>query len=344
VRRRTLVTEIVLLAVFLLALAYLGRVGWYMRPTPTLTPTLTPTPTPTYTPTPTPVPSPTPTATPTRHQVPPVGSAVDRFDGERAYRDVVAQVALGPRIPGSQASAQARAYFRKHLEQAGWQVSEQRFSYANVSLANLVARKGEGPVIIVGAHYDSRPRADNDPDPARRETPVPAANDGASGAAVLLELARVLRWDETQGAIWLYFFDAEDSGNIAGWPWVLGSSHAAQSLPRDTRVEAMVLLDMVGDRDQQFYWEGNSDPGLRAEVWLQSVQLGYGPYFIPRVKYSLTDDHVPFVQRGIPAVDVVDFDYPYWHTTEDTADKVAPESLTRVGRVITLWLEKRRMP
>lgn len=315
--RRVRLTEVVLVALFLLSLAYLGRVGWSMRPTPPPSPT--PTPTPTVTPTPTP--------------------AVPPFDGQRAYQHVVAQVELGPRVPGSEASARARAYFRRHLEAAGWEVEEEAFTYRGTRLVNLVARRGSGPVVILGAHYDSRPRADRDQDPARRQDPVPGANDGASGAAVLLELPRVLRWDEARVAVWLYFFDGEDSGNIDDWTWAVGASHAAASLPPDRKVEAMVLLDMVGDADQQFYWEGNSDPNLRAALWDTGGQLGYRSVFVPEVKYTIMDDHVPFVRRGIPAVDIIDFDYAYWHTTADTADKVSAESLARVGRVVALWLE-----
>ncbi len=315
-KQKSLIVQLILVGIFLLAVGYLGRVGWALRPTPPPTPT----PTPTFTP----LPSPTPTPTPSH------------FDGARAYEHVKAQVAFGPRVPGSDASARARAYMRAVLLRAGWQVTEEPHTYKGTPVVNLVARRGKGPILIIGAHYDSRRFADRDPDPTQREKPVPGANDGASGVAVLLELARVLRWDEARHAIWLYFFDAEDQGNIDGWPWSVGATFAAQQAP--PAVEAVVILDMVGDRDQQFYLERNSDPQLRATIWQVAQRLGMEHVFIPEEKYSIVDDHLPFIRVGIPAVDVIDFDYTYWHTTADTADKVSATSLERVGRVIQAWV------
>jgi Zn-dependent M28 family amino/carboxypeptidase len=101
----------------------------------------------------------------------------------------------------------------------------------------------------------------------------------------------------------------------------------------------MILVDMVGDADQQFYYEGNSDPALREELWQIAADLGYGETFIPEHRWTMIDDHVPFARRGIPAVDIIDFDYPYWHTTQDTCDKVSAQSLERVGRVVEQYVE-----
>jgi glutaminyl-peptide cyclotransferase len=103
-------------------------------------------------------------------------------------------------------------------------------------------------------------------------------------------------------------------------------------------VQAFVLLDMVGDADQKFFYEGNSNPELRKQIWDVAEELGMGAYFLPTVKYTMTDDHLPFVALGIPAVDIIDFDYPYWHTRSDTIDKVSPDSLERIGRVLIQWL------
>ncbi len=105
--------------------------------------------------------------------------------------------------------------------------------------------------------------------------------------------------------------------------------------------EAMVLVDMIGDADQQLYYEGNSNFALRGRLWAIAAELGFGDAFIPQLKYTMIDDHVPFARRGIPAVDIIDFDYPYWHTVEDTADKASPDSLYRVGRTLEVWLENR---
>lgn len=307
--------QLVLWAFFLLALAYLGRIGWAWRST------LIPTPVATATPTPTP--------------------AARTFDPARSLEHVRAQMAFGPRVPNTQAATQAREYIRRVLQQNGWTVEFQAFTYRGVPLVNVVARRGRGPVFIVGAHYDSRRFADHDPDPEKRREPVPGANDGASGTAVLLELARVLTWDTDRYAVWLYFFDAEDQGNIDGWPWAVGARHAAAALPPELDVRGVIVVDMVGEAEQQIFWEGNSTPALREALWNTAARLGYDRYFVPQVRYTIIDDHIPFLERGIPAVDIIDFDYPYWHTTADTEDKIAAASLERVGRVVEAWLESR---
>ena len=101
----------------------------------------------------------------------------------------------------------------------------------------------------------------------------------------------------------------------------------------------MILVDMVGDADQQIYLEANSDEALSQKIWATAAQLGYGNYFRPEVRWHLVDDHIPFARLGVPAVDIIDFDYEYWHTTADTADKISPESLERVGRTLLTYLE-----
>jgi len=264
-------------------------------------------------------------------------SAISRFSGEQAYQFVLEQVAFGPRPVGSEAGWRTGDYIIRQLEVTGWEVSTQEFTYKGVTGRNIIGKGGSGPVIILGAHYDTRPVADQDPDPARRSEPILGANDGASGVAVLLELARVLDQAALKREVWLTFFDAEDRGRLDGWPFSVGAMEMARRL---TQVpEAMVLVDMVGDADQQIYFESNSHPDLAAEIWKVAKSLGYEKYFIPQLKYTIIDDHLPFVQRGIPAVDIIDFDYPYWHTVEDTADKVSPESLQRVGHTLQVWLE-----
>jgi Zn-dependent M28 family amino/carboxypeptidase len=171
--------------------------------------------------------------------------------------------------------------------------------------------------------------------------PVPGAVDGASGVAVLLELARTLDLEEIEQEIWLAFFDIEDngSGGMPGFDWIVGSTYMAQNLAVTPR--AMVLVDMVGDADQQLYYEGNSDVELQATLWHIAAELGFGEQFVPELKHTMLDDHLPFARAGIPAVDIIDFDYPYWHTEEDTVDKASSDSLMRVGRTIEVWLEDR---
>jgi glutaminyl-peptide cyclotransferase len=288
-------------------------------PTATLPPTATASPTATVAPTLTPTPTP----------------AAHAFDGEAAYLHVLEQDE--PRPTGSEAIRGLGDYIGQQLQASGWQVETQDFTYMDVGARNVIGRAGSGPVVIIGAHYDTRRVADQDPDPAKRTTPVPGANDGASGVAVLLELASALDKSRLANEVWLTFFDAEDNGDLDGWDWSAGSTYMADNL--QVTPAYVVVLDMIGDADQQIYKERNSDPVVQDQIWAVAAGLGYQSYFIPQYKWAMTDDHTPFLRRGIAAVDVIDFDYPYWHTTEDTADKVSPEALERVGRVMQALLE-----
>ena len=262
----------------------------------------------------------------------------ESFDGQRALADVQTQVAFGPRTPGSTGHAQVVEWMREELSDAGWESRIQSAEMLGHQIQNVIAYRGEEqPTIIIAAHYDTRLFADNNPDPAMRLEPVPGANDGASGVAVLLELARVL--PEEDNSTWLVFFDAEDNGRIEGWDWILGSQAFVAEL--DFRPEAVVIVDMIGDADQNIYIERNSDPALVQEIWSVAAELGYDGAFIPEAKYSILDDHTPFLQAGIPAVDIIDFDYPYWHTVEDTADKISAGSLQAVGETLQEWIARR---
>ncbi len=256
------------------------------------------------------------------------------FDGERAYQDVLYQTSLGARTPGSQAHAETRAWILQTLKRAGWQAESQSVQMMGHDLYNLVGKRGSGrPWVIFGAHYDSRLVADQTP--GGSDQPVPGANDGASGVAVLLELARTLP-EDLPGEVWLVFFDGEDNGDLPGWDWILGSRAFAQSL--SAQPDAVVVVDMIGDADLNVYLEENSERKLRTQIWETAAKLGYDQYIIPQHKYTMLDDHLPFRQRGIPAVDLIDFDYPYWHTTADTADKVSAHSLQVIGDTLTHWL------
>ncbi|MCW5876040.1 MAG: M28 family peptidase [Anaerolineales bacterium] len=258
------------------------------------------------------------------------------FDGRRALADIETQLALGPRTPGSAAHAAAVDWMLETLRAAGWHAEVQEAERLGQPVRNVVAKRGAGaPWLLLGAHYDSRLHADMDSDSAAHSQPVPGANDGASGVAVLLELARVLPQD-LPGEVWLVFFDAEDSGRIEGWDWIMGSRAFAESL--DAHPDAVVIVDMIGDADLQIYYEANSDSTLREEIWTQAAELGYGDVFIPTVRHSMLDDHTPFIELGIPAVLLIDFNYPYWHTLEDTLDKVSAGSLQAVGDTLLAWL------
>ena len=257
------------------------------------------------------------------------------FDGQRALADVETQVAFGPRTPDSSGHAQALEWTQSELSAAGWDSRIQSAEMLGHPIQNIIAYRGEEPPkIILGVHYDTRMIADNDPDPTQRTEPVPGANDGASGVAVLLELARVL--PKESAPVWLVFFDTEDNGRIEGWDWILGSQVFVREL--EFHPEAVLIVDMIGDADQNIYIERNSNPKLVKEIWDIASELGYEESFIPEPKYSMFDDHTPFLQAGIPAIDIIDFDYPYWHTTGDTVDKVSAESLESVGTTLQEWI------
>ncbi|MGE5251249.1 MAG: M28 family peptidase [Bacteroidota bacterium] len=257
------------------------------------------------------------------------------FDGARALADVQTQVSFGPRIPGTDGHARIQSWMQGELESAGWIVEVQTTTEAGHKVENLVARRdARPPEIILGAHYDTRIFADRDPNTTLRTQPVPGANDGASGVAVLVELARTL--PRETAPVWLVFFDAEDNGRIADWDWILGSRAFVRQNPVTPR--AVVVVDMVGDSDLKIYMEQNSDAALRAQIWEAASRAGYGRVFIPTPGPSLLDDHAPFVEAGLAAVDIIDFDYPYWHTTQDTPDKVSADSLRAVGATLNAWI------
>ncbi|MFZ5918307.1 MAG: M28 family peptidase [Chloroflexota bacterium] len=314
-------------------------------PTATLTTAASPLDVPTPAPSATPTVAPTPTATTESSPLPTPAILDDlSFDGGLAYEFVLAQCDLGPRPTGSEAGWATGDYLIGQLERMGWQVVVHEFTFLDVPGRNIIGKKGSGPVAMLGAHYDTRPYADHNPE-GQREQWILGANDGGSGVAVLLELARILEVEKTGHEIWLAFFDAEDRGNLDGWPFSVGAGWLAQDIAQHTRPELspapefVIVVDMVGDAGQELHYEGFSEPALNARIWSLAHDLGYGAIFVPDVKHRLIDDHRPFIDVGIPAIDIIDFDYPFWHTTEDTADKVEPASLERVGRVLELFLE-----
>ncbi|MGB0388263.1 MAG: M28 family peptidase [Ardenticatenaceae bacterium] len=264
------------------------------------------------------------------------------FDGDKAMAHANAQCEIGPRPAGSEALLETRAYIEEKLEAAGWEVVRQDGEFQGVPIHNVIGVKGEGVPRMVGAHYDTRPAADKEPDPAKKEEWIIGGNDGASGVAVLLELARVLEVPEGR-QVQLAFFDAEDRGRLDGWPFSVGARLVAEGLDElpIERPEAMVVLDMIGDADQQIFREGNSDQALNDTLFGIADDLGFSEKgFYNRGKHIIIDDHLPFLEQGIPAADLIDFDYPYWHTTQDTCDKLGVDSLLRVGRVMEVWLEE----
>ena len=253
------------------------------------------------------------------------------------------QMDLGPRTPGSQAHAQFITQTTAFLEEAGWSVQSSAEKFRGKTVQNITADRSaentDGKWIVIGAHFDSRIQADQEKIPANKHQPVPAANDGASGVAVLLGLAKTLPKLENQH-ITLAFFDAEDQGNLMGWPdWCLGSQLLAEQYGKlERKPDAVIVIDMIGDANLNIYRERNSNQALTDELFSLAGKLGYSKQFIDQPKYSMQDDHIPFLNQGIPAVDLIDFDYTWWHTLGDTADKVSEASLQAVYNVLFQYL------
>ncbi len=211
-----------------------------------------------------------------------------------------------------------------------------------LALVNIVGsyRPGERRRVLLGAHYDTRPRAERDPLEENRGTPIPGANDGASGVAVLLEIARLLGERQPPVGVDIVLFDGEDYGEEGRTEdYLLGSKHYASRLG-DRRPEAVIVVDMVGERGARFPVEGFSEaasPGLAARIWGIARDLGIEA-FDRRRGPAIIDDHLPFIQAGLAAVDIIDFEYPHWHTLADTPDKCDARSLDAVGRVLVRFL------
>jgi glutaminyl-peptide cyclotransferase len=266
------------------------------------------------------------------------------FDGERAFAYLQQQVTYGPRIPNTPAHEQTGDWILTRLRATADTVVVTAFRHRTgkgdtLHLRNFLARfrPQEAARVLFLAHWDTRPRADQSPNIGAQRMPVPGADDGASGVAVLLGVADALKAKAPAVGVDLLFVDGEDYGNFADSNDVLiGSRYfAAHRPPGDPPLYA-VLFDMVGDKNLNIYYEGNSQafaPEVVDRVWRTARDLGYGSYFLPGVKHTLLDDHVSLQHVGVHAIDVVDFDYPYWHTTDDTIDKVAAASLQIVGDV-----------
>jgi len=257
------------------------------------------------------------------------------FDGNNAVNYIERQIEFGPRIPGSANSDAMKGFVRGEMGVAGWIVENQDFVFDQENLTNIIAKSSiNPPKVIIGTHYDTRALSDNEVSLSLQKTPVPGANDGASGTAVLLELSKTIERDELD--IWLVFFDAEDQGNLENWEWSIGAQYFVNQL--NFSPEYVIIIDMIGDANLGIYKEKNSTVSLVESIWDEAKKLGYSSYFFQDYKYSIIDDHLPFINKGIPTCLIIDLDYPYWHTTKDTLDKVSGESLKIIGDVLLSWL------
>jgi len=278
-------------------------------------------------------------------------SAQTDFDGARAYEDLLDQCDLGTREPGSAGAQAALELFQETLEPLADEFHFQHFQLADpysdgtLNLTNVIARfqPEKTDRIILCAHWDSRPRGEYDKQFPNR--PILGANDGASGVAVLLEIARQLELSPTQPGIDIILFDGEDYGKPGDLEhYLLGSTYYVQHAYRP-RARQVILLDMVGDAQLQLKIDPvsyRSAPHVMEELWKLAASIGYTQFKLTQGS-AMYDDHVPFIDAGIPAIDIIDFEYPgpdnrYWHTQEDTPDKCSAESMEAVGNTLLSWL------
>jgi len=250
------------------------------------------------------------------------------FDGAAALRHLERVVALGPRPAGSPASARTRAYILGELRAASITAREAETPHGRLTMANVVAvLPGRRPdVILIGGHYDTK---------WFREIRFVGANDGGSSTALLIELARALAARPHEFAYWIVWFDGEEAreswtatDSLYGSRWMAAELGRTGRLPR-----AVLVADMIGDRDLGIRREALSTDWLTDLLWTAAARRGFGAHFLPDT-LAVEDDHAPFLRAGVPAALLIDFDYPPWHTAADTLDKVSARSLEVVGSVL----------
>jgi glutaminyl-peptide cyclotransferase len=275
------------------------------------------------------------------------GLAAPDFDAARALGHIRTQVAFGPRVPGSDGHRRQLEWMTGFLRERADDVEHQSFTHVTAAghtleLTNVIARfrPDARERVLLLAHWDTRPTADHDPDTRRRGEPILGANDGASGVAVLLELADVLSRHSAPIGVDLLFTDGEDYGPGTG-DMFLGARHFATHKPAGYRPMYGVLLDMVADRDPRFLMEGYSQeyaPEVVSRVWQIAEEIGVGAYFPRRRGGYIMDDHVALNEAGIRTANIIDFEYgpsnAHWHTHADDLSNVSDVGLGAVGRVL----------
>ena len=275
-------------------------------------------------------------------------SEAQRFDAAQAMAWVRLQVAAGPRVPGMPGHKTVADWLVKELRARADSVEVQAFKHVTASgdtlaLENVIARfrPADPNRILYLTHWDTRPVAENEPDSSRRNQPIPGANDGASGTALLLEVADALKKAPPTVGVDLLFVDGEDYGSFETDSLkdvLIGARYFARHLPPGYHPLFAVLWDMIGGRDQVIYEEGYSlerAPEVVERVWITAEDLHLGAMFRPVPEGGIVDDHVPLQDAGIRAIDVIGYEnYKAWHhTLEDTPDKVSEQSLADVGKL-----------
>ena len=283
------------------------------------------------------------------------------FEVDSAYSFLTHQVSLGARVPGTPAHSACASWIESKLREWGYKVTLQPFKGKDyhgkdISGTNIIATRHpeeSGERILLMAHWDTRPVADQDPNPYAQSTPILGADDGASGVAVLLEIARQESLLGSERAIDFVFFDLEDGGQGGSDDsWCLGSTYWAKH-PHTPGYKARygILLDMVGAQGARFYWETLSREYARpilSALWSTAAQLGWGGYFVQANGGAMTDDHVPVIRHlGIPCVDIINFDPTratgfgsHWHTTHDDMNIISIETLRAVGETVSTTIRE----
>ena len=257
------------------------------------------------------------------------------FSGARAMEDTRKIVAFGPRPPGSAALRNLRAYVVEQLKPDGCEVAQDSFTGRTpggaVAMVNIIARfpGKSGRAVVFTGHYDTKLK------PLVRFV---GADDGGSSTAFLLEMAEALQGAPRKDDVYLVWFDGEEAirEEWTAEDSLYGSRHLAERWAADStlsRIKALINVDMIGEKDLDILDEQNSSPTLRKLIWSTAERLGYGKYFL-KDGFATDDDHMPFVHMGVNAVDLIDFDKTYWHTPEDTIDKLSAHSFEVVGTVL----------
>lgn len=280
------------------------------------------------------------------------------FCADSAYAYVARQVAFGPRVPGSEAHRRCGDWLSGMLKSTGAEVTEQiatltTFDGTRIPMRNILARfnpEADDRILLL-AHWDSRPWADQDSDPSNHATPVDGANDGASGVGVLLEMARIHAQSGSAAGLDILLCDAEDWGTENNDDsWAMGARYFAANPPSKGYLpSAAILLDMVGASEATFmreYFSQMSNPSLADEIWGIARRLGHEAAFVDRMGTAVNDDHVELIKAGIPAIDIIDYRegsgfFSGWHTASDNMDCISKETLAKVGQVLETYIKSK---
>ncbi len=296
------------------------------------------------------------------------GNFIPAFNEDSAYMHIARQVGFGPRVPGTTAHDECKDYILSHLKRAGadsiitQKTEVTAYTGEKLPITNIMARfnpQAKRKVLLL-AHYDTRPWADNEEDVARHKTPIDGANDGASGVGVLMEIARLIGHEDPKVGVDILLVDAEDYGKTEGWgsseeTWCLGTQYWIENMPYKTAEERPaygILLDMVGGQGARFHREYVSHrnaPEVVDRVWGEASVSPYAETFINDIGGGITDDHLFINRAGIPCIDIIECNNPStgsfnpnWHRLSDTLMNIDRSTLKAVGQVVTNVIYKER--